>query len=332
MRLKYLILLICTGLSISWSQAAPLKIRGSHSEFKQAMELNRQQNYQKVIRQLADASAYELKIMRAMTLMAQYDEYTTSHSLNQAMTALETLIEDLKSQESQYKENPQFQADSLNYLTFWRAFAQIQLGFANGLKGNGMNSAFLTREGAKALEPLKDNLDAQAFHAMYEYYLGGITSKLPWVEDKREEHLKVIRNAISKSLYFSDLFRTTAIWIHYDRQEYQLGLELAESYLKRYPKHRIFRTIRGDMLRKLKRYQESYEVYQKVTREYHQANTKKGVRALSALGNVVLLKHYLSQLKPDDIQWKDLRTRLPILEDKMPESLLKELQSQDLID
>lgn len=85
------------------------------------------------------------------------------------------------------------------------------------------------------------------------------------------------------------------------------------------------------MLRKLKRYQESLNVYQSVHDDYHSGSMSKGVRALSALGNIVLLKHYLKQLDADDLDHRNFLGRLPLLRDKMPESLLDELQKQDLI-
>lgn len=321
MRLKSLILLLCLTLGSAFAQTPqPMVLTPQlDSVVREVLELNRQQRYQEVIRRLASEEEPILKLFRAMNLMAQYDEYTTSHSLNQSIAVLETLMETFKASHSQ-EDYP-----------FWRGFAQLQRGFAYELQGESVNSALLIREGALQLSKLDGNSDAQALYAIYQYYLGGLTSKLPWVDDRRAEHLQVIEKSIYQSKYFSDLYRTTAIWIHYDLGNYEQGLKLARSFLKRYPKHRIYRTIEGDMLRKLKRYQESLNVYQSVHDDYHSGSMSKGVRALSALGNIVLLKHYLKQLDADDLDHRNFLGRLPLLRDKMPESLLDELQKQDLI-
>jgi hypothetical protein len=314
-----------------------IQLESHHELVKEVVSLDRSQDYEAAIQLLTDQPqkelGQELGIILAMSYMAQYDEYTTDPSIVKAIAILQKVIQQFKQREIvETEKSPSGDTDALEHIKFWKAFAQMQMGWAYELNGNSINGALLTRKGALEMGQLRDNTDAQALHAIYEYYLGGITSKLPWMEDQRDEHLKVILKGIDSSEYFSDLFRTTAIWIYYDRKEYVKGLRLAQEFLKHHPQHRIYRTITGDMLRKLQNYKESYKVYTDVYVDYSQGNLANGVRSLSALGNIVLLKSYLGTLSSGDSQWLNFRNRLVDLENKMPQSLLDEMTARDLID
>ena len=69
-------------------------------------------------------------------------------------------------------------------------------------------------------------LDAQAFYALYAYYMDKSFSWLPFKTDRRVEYLAVVDSAASVSKQFWPLFLTSLAWMYYDKGDYNAGLRI----------------------------------------------------------------------------------------------------------
>jgi tetratricopeptide (TPR) repeat protein len=85
-------------------------------------------------------------------------------------------------------------------------------------------------------------------------------SWLPFVEDRREEGIRLLKEALPNSRYIRFAILNSLLWIYYDNGEYGKALSLCDDVLLRYPGHRIFRQARMHILFKMQRYEDSKAV------------------------------------------------------------------------
>ena len=107
----------------------------------------------------------------------------------------------------------------------WEALRNYEIGYVLSETGHAVKGAMQTRSAAKMFEESRE-LEAQAFYAIYAYYVDNSLGWLPFKSDNRDAYLKTLDEASLKSNRFWPLFLTPLIWIHYDRKDFQKGLDL----------------------------------------------------------------------------------------------------------
>ena len=212
----------------------------------------------------------------------------------------------------------------------WEALRNYEIGYVLSETGHAVKGAMQTRSAAKMFEESRE-LEAQAFYAIYAYYVDNSLGWLPFKSDNRDAYLKTLDEASLKSNRFWPLFLTPLIWIHYDRKDFQKGLELAERGLKKAPNHPIMLQIKADMLYRLKRYDEAAVIYEQSAAEYME-RTGKSIRYWCSVLNLIRIYHDAGNETKAKEQRKKLKD--PEFEKQkewMPESLMDDLKDRNLI-
>ena len=212
----------------------------------------------------------------------------------------------------------------------WDALRNYEIGYVLLETGHSVKGAMQTRSAAKMFEESPE-LEAQAFYAVYAYFVDNSLGWLPFKSDNRESYLKTLDEASLKSNRFWPLFLTPLIWIHYDRKDFQKGLELAERGLKKAPNHPIMLQIKADMLYRLKRYDEAAGIYEQSASKYME-RTGKSIRYWCSVLNLIRIYHDAGNDAKAEEQRKKLKD--PEFEKQkkwMPESLMDDLNDRNLI-
>lgn len=212
----------------------------------------------------------------------------------------------------------------------WEALRNYEIGYVLSETGHAVKGAMQTRSAAKMFEESRE-LEAQAFYAIYAYYVDNSLGWLPFKSDNRDAYLKTLDEASLKSNRFWPLFLTPLIWIHYDRKDFQKGLELAERGLKKAPNHPIMLQIKADMLYRLKRYDEAAVIYEQSAAEYME-RTGKSIRYWCSVLNLIRIYHDAGNENKAKEQRKKLKDpEFEKQKDWMPESLMDDLKDRNLI-
>lgn len=212
----------------------------------------------------------------------------------------------------------------------WDVLRAFELGYAQSALGSSLKGALGTRSAAKKFEDSEDK-DAQAFYAIYAYYVDDGLSFLPFVSDDREAYLKILEERSANSELFWALFATPLAWMYYDKQEYGKALKVVERAISKAPANPVFWQMKADMLYKLKAYAEAAKIYEKSAEEYLK-RTGKSVRYFCAIGN--LSRIYLDAGDSEKSKFyadKFLDPDYEKIEKWMPGSLVKDLKKKDLL-
>ena len=212
----------------------------------------------------------------------------------------------------------------------WDALRNYEIGYVLLETGHEVKGAMQTRSAAKLFEESSE-LEAQAFYAVYAYFVDDSFGWLPFKSDNRDAYLKTLNEASLKSKRFWPLFLTPLIWIYYDRKDFQKGLELAELGLKKAPNHPIMFQIKADMLYRLNRYDEAAAAYEKSAADYL-ARTGKSIRYWCSVLNLIRIYHDAgNEAKANEQRNKLKDTEYEKLEKWMPSSLMDDLKDRNLI-
>lgn len=213
---------------------------------------------------------------------------------------------------------------------YWDALRIFELGYAQNELGHSFKGAMNTRSAAKTFQD-SNNPDARAFYAIYAYYMDGALSWLPFVSDDRPSHLKALQNGAANSKWFWPLFTTSLVWMHYDRNEYDEALKLADKALSKSPKHPVFEQIKADMLYRKQNYKEAADIYEHSAKDYEK-RTGKSIRYWCAAANLVRI---YADMKDEarQKQWQEaLRTKeFEAIRRWMPSSLMDDLKKKKLL-
>ena len=212
----------------------------------------------------------------------------------------------------------------------WDALRKFEIGYVQGETGHSVKGAMTTRSAAKAFEDSKE-LEARAFFAIYAYYIDKSFSWVPFKSDNRDLYLATLDSASQKSERFWPLFLTPLIWMHYDKEDFAIGLSLAERGLKRAPNHPVMLQIKADMLYRLKKYDEAAGIYERSAADYLK-RTGKSIRYWCSALNLIRIysdkgdkeKAEAWRKTLDDPKFKELK-------DWMPGSLMDDLKKRKLL-
>ncbi len=209
----------------------------------------------------------------------------------------------------------------------WETLRDFEKGFAQSALGNSIKGALGTRSAAKIFGESNDP-DAQAFFAVYAYYVDQSFSWVPFFSDNREEYIRVLRERSLRSELFAPLFATSLVWIYYDRGEFQNALALADQFLSRYPEHPVFLQIRADMLYALKNYEAAAAIYEKSAADYLK-RSGYSIRYWCAVMNLILIYGDMGNTEKREAWQKKLNHEsFRSLKRWLPASLLQSLKKK----
>lgn len=212
----------------------------------------------------------------------------------------------------------------------WDALRKFELGYVKSESGHYIKGAMETRSAAKIFEDSKE-LEPRAFYAIYAYYVDNSFSWVPFKSDNRKEYLHVLDSASKKSKQFWPLFLTPLIWMHYDNNNFETGLKLAERALFRSPNHPVFLQIKADMLYRLKRYNEASKIYVESANTYMN-RTGKSIRYWCSVLNLIRIYHDSHDIENEKIYREKLKdSSFEALKKWMPASLMDDLKKRNLI-
>lgn len=211
----------------------------------------------------------------------------------------------------------------------WEALRIFQLGYTQSEQGHSLKGAINTKSAAKIFEKSNDR-DSKAFYAIYAYYMNNALNWLPFVNDNSNTYLQALTQGAKNSKWFWPLFTTSLIWMHYDREEYDKGLQLANSALKRVPNHPVFLQIKADMLYRMKQYKQAAQIYEASASDYL-TRTGKSLRYWCAVANLIRIYHDAKN-EQQKIKWqKELNApEFNAIKDWMPASLMTDLKERKL--
>jgi len=216
----------------------------------------------------------------------------------------------------------------------WEALRLFELGYTHSILGNPVQAALKTRGAAQHFKQSPEN-DAQAFYAIYAYYVDQLTAGLSWmpfVSDRRVEHLAALRRGASSQSLYWPLFATPLAWMYYDRKDYGVALQVVDGMLRRSPGHPVFLQMRADMLFMLKRYPEAANIYRQSVRYYTQ-RAKYSLRYWCAVGNLARIYQEMGD-SLQAAQWAALLRTPQFAKQRkwMPTSLMDDLDERGLLD
>ncbi len=222
------------------------------------------------------------------------------------------------------KELSKCSADSV-----WDILREFELGYAHTAMGHSIKGALGTRKAAKKFEDAED-LDAQAFYAIYAYYVDDGLSFLPFVSDHRDDYLEILEKGSARSELFWALYATPLAWMYYDRQEYDKALNVVERSLAKAPENPVFLQMKADMLYKLGRLTEAAKIYEKSASDYLN-RTGKSVRYWCAIGNLARIYKEMGDSEKS-LQNANLfkSPEYKKIEKWMPASLVKDMKKKKL--
>lgn len=222
------------------------------------------------------------------------------------------------------KELSKCSADSV-----WDILREFELGYAHTAMGHSIKGALGTRKAAKKFEDAED-LDAQAFYAIYAYYVDDGLSFLPFVSDHRDDYLEILEKGSARSELFWALYATPLAWMYYDRQEYDKALNVVERSLAKAPENPVFLQMKADMLYKLGRLTEAAKIYEKSASDYLN-RTGKSVRYWCAIGNLARIYKEMGK-NEKSLQNANLfkSPEYKKIEKWMPASLVKDMKKKKL--
>lgn len=212
----------------------------------------------------------------------------------------------------------------------WDALRRFEIGYVLSETGHDLKGAMTTRSAAKSFEDSKE-LDARAFFAIYAYYVDKSFSWVPFKSDNRTQYLAVLDSASMQSGRFWPLFLTPLIWMHYDKEDFATGLNLAERGLARAPGNPVMLQIKADMLYRMKRYDEAAKIYEASAADYLN-RTGASIRYWCSVLNLIRI-HDSAGRKDVAAEWRAKldSPKFRALERWMPGSLMDDLKKRHLL-
>ncbi len=318
----------CVWFAIAAALVATVLVQAQE---KSALELNSQ------TLRLEHAEALSAKMVTDLTMQLKYDEALQVARNIKSRPGVACVLENVV-RISMYDDRGDTTAllnagknlEKCKAKAMWDALRKFEIGYVQGETGSPIKGAGTTRSAAKLFEK-SDELEARAFYAIYAYYVDQSFSWVPFKSDHRKEYLATLDSASMTSEVFWPLYLTPLIWMYYDKEDYSMGLNLAERGLKKAPGHPVMLQVKADMLYRLKRYDEAAKIYEQSAADYMK-RTGASIRYWCAVLNLVRIYHDMGdeekaaawRAKLDDEKFRGLRHW-------MPGSLVDDLKKRKLV-
>ncbi len=144
--------------------------------------------------------------------------------------------------------------------------------------------------------------------------------------DTRSMGLSLTERAVAANSPLREVWRTSLLWIRFERKEYPLALKVAQDALAACPGNRLYRQAEGDILFRLGRLDDALERYRVSWHEYAGIETIP-VNRQSAAGNLARI-HFAAGRNDSARSWLDTldAPRYAQARGLLPSSLVRELK------
>jgi len=242
---------------------------------------------------------------------------------------------DLRGKIELHQKNKTKPKDLILPLDLYYGLTLVQLSYIYQIKHQSIKSIFLGKKGIKFLRKQKKYVESICVFAIYEYYKQQLLEYFDWVPfvsgDSKKARSKLLQN-YKKSPYLGNIMLNSLIWMYFDEGLYKEGLVLTDTFLKKYPNNRLFRSIRADLMYKLGRNKESKNLFEEIKKDYetlyetYPSNKCIKIPYLSILGNLARVNHELGNEKEKEKYlkiWFSKETKK--VEKWLPKSLVEDL-------
>ena len=211
------------------------------------------------------------------------------------------------------------------------AMALSQESYLAELEGRNMASALDGRSAASVARDMMDRgWDSPELRGILGGYLfwksQGIGPLGRFIGgDQRDRGLLYTQQAAASRSPFREAFRTSLLWIRYERGDYAEALRVVQDARAIWPENRLYRQAEGDVLFRLDRLPQALDTYRASVREYDGVEVLPGGR-LSAAGN--LARIHAAMNRPDSARaWLDTldAPRYKKVRKWLPASLVRDL-------
>lgn len=214
----------------------------------------------------------------------------------------------------------------------WLAMLEhSQRSYLHALRGEEIQATMAGRRAAGLARGLVDDglddPDALGVLGGYQFWkaqtLGALRSVLGG--DTRVSGLALTEKAAGSRSPLREVWRTSLLWIHFERKEFPLALEVARQGLADCPGNRIYRQAEGDVLFRMGRIDEALDRYRQSWKEYTGLETLP-VNRQSAAGNLARI-HFAAGRRDSAKAWLDTldAPRYESARRWLPPSLVREL-------
>lgn len=207
-----------------------------------------------------------------------------------------------------------------------------QESFLFSLKGSELRASLKGREAASVASDLQeagsDDPDVLGLLGSYLFWKAQVLGPLrtAFGGDTRTRGLAWTERAASTNSPLREIWRTSLLWIRFERKEYPLALKVAQDALAACPGNRLYRQAEGDILFRLGRLDEALERYRASWIEYAGIETIP-VNRQSAAGNLARI-HFAAGRRDSALAWLDTldAPRYSSARHLLPPSLVRELK------
>lgn len=313
-------------VALLWGSSAPAPkaplfdevVKEAFRETLKLSTLGRHDAAEAAARTWAGASTPAGRILVAVAGLSRFADLHDPAALDRARTALSAATARLDGRSSPRDR-------------FLLSLAYSQESYLAGLEGRNLGSALSGRKAANLCQALRsegfDTPDLKGILGGYLFWKAQSLGPLRFAMggDTRVKGLEWTLQAAGSPSPFQEAYRTSLMWIRFERKEFVQGLALARAGLAACPGNRLYRQAEGDMLFRLNRFHEALEVYRVSWNEYAGLETIPANR-LAAAGN--LARIHLALKQPDSAKaWLDTldAPRYAKVREWLPPSLVREL-------
>lgn len=207
-----------------------------------------------------------------------------------------------------------------------------QRSYLHALRGEEIQATLSGRRAAALAEELSlgglDDPDVDGVLGGYRFWkaqtLGPLRSVLGG--DTRASGLSLTERAAGAASPLREVWRTSLLWIRFERKEYDLALEVVRKGLAECPGNRLYVQAEGDILFRMGRLDEALDRYRRSWREYAGLETVP-VNRQSAAGNLARI-HFAAGRRDSARAWLDTldAPRYRAARRWLPPSLVRELE------
>lgn len=268
----------------------------AYQEAMTASTLGRHQEAESLARTWSRARTPEGLVLQAVVSLSRFADLHDLPALERSRTSLDRARALLEGAASPHER-------------FLLALTYSQDAFLAGLEGRNLSSALAGRKAANLCQDLLsegfDSPDLRGIVGGYLFWKAQALGPMRFAMggDTRDKGLLWTQSAAAVPGPFQEAYRTSLMWIHFERGEFDKGLALARAGLTACPGNRLYKQAEGDMLYRSGLFPPALESYRLSWTQYAGLEAIPANR-MAAAGN--LAKIHLSMGRADSARaWLD---------------------------
>lgn len=310
-------IILCSALAAA--DLLPGDVRGGWSHATRLSSLGRHGAADTFARAQSWSRAPEGLVLRATLALGEFSDLHEPERLARAevlLSVAEDALEDDASPKGRY----------LSML------ALSQQSYLLSLQGRDLKASLKGRQAAVVAQELlrgkADDPDVLGVLGSYLFWKAQVLGPLraAFGGDTRATGLVYTERAASSASPLREIWRTSLLWIRFERKEYPLALKVAQDGLAACPGNRLYRQAEGDVLFRMGRLDDALDRYRTSWNEYAGLETIP-VNRQSAAGNLARI-HFAAGRRDSARTWIDTldARRYEAARRWLPPSLVRELK------